>query len=98
MAFGFGACVVPKDSGPKRFTGGIKEDSAVHLAGKADAPDRGHFQWMARSNSVQCAKRGLPPVPRRLFTPAGMRSGDIERLGVAGTNSIRVIHKHDFNA
>jgi len=84
------ARVVPQDAGTQHLVRGIEQGGAVHLAGKADALDRGQ---LSRMGSLQLGDRrlaGLDPLRRILLRPARVRPRDVEG-SVAGADDLLAI-------
>ena len=74
------AAVVPQDAGAQHLVGGVEQRRAVHLAGEADALDRGHLLRRARRRARRARPRqAVHQLVRVLLRPAGVRPRDLER-------------------
>jgi hypothetical protein len=73
----FGALVTPNQSGTNDLVILVKQDGAMHLAGKADGGDglSGEARGLKRFANRDC--RGAPPIARVLLRPARLRAGEI---------------------
>ena len=73
----FGPLVAPDQSWADDLVVFVKQNSAVHLAGKTDGRDVFGDETRNLQRFANRESRGAPPVARVLLGPAGLRAGEI---------------------